>query len=81
MTGFDFNSERISQLKEGVDLARAVSSEDLRNSPVIFSDNPADLREAMIHIVAVPTPVEFVDVKSICRKKEFDQEGICYWQL
>jgi len=55
--GFDLKSEKIELYKKGVDLTREVGDEAIQRTSVDFTDNPARLREAKFHIVAVPTPV------------------------
>lgn len=55
--GFDLKSEKIELYKKGVDLTREVGDEAIQRTSVDFTDDPARLREAKFHIVAVPTPV------------------------
>ena len=55
--GFDLNSEKIALYKQGIDPTREEGDEAIRRTTVDFTDDPARLREARFHIVAVPTPV------------------------
>ena len=55
--GFDVNVHRINELKDGHDRTGEVTKNDLRESPVCFTDSIKDLRQADFHVVAVPTPV------------------------
>lgn len=55
--GFDLNSKKIKQYKNGIDPTNEVGNEEIKKSTVEFTDNPEKLREAKFHIVAVPTPV------------------------
>ncbi|MBL0225474.1 MAG: nucleotide sugar dehydrogenase [Geobacteraceae bacterium] len=55
--GFDINSARISELKQGHDRTGEVSPADLRQADIIFTDSIEALRQADFHIVAVPTPI------------------------
>ena len=55
--GFDVNSERISQLQNGTDNTNEVSSGELQNADIIFTDDAEALKGADFHIIAVPTPV------------------------
>lgn len=55
--GFDINQRRIEELKNFIDITREVSKEELQNSTIVFTNEIEDLREANIHIVAVPTPI------------------------
>lgn len=57
VVGFDLNSKKIEQYKSGIDPTNEVGNEEIKKSTVEFTDNPAKLREAKFHIVAVPTPV------------------------
>ena len=57
--GFDVSAERISDLRKGQDATREVSSESLGEAVYLeFSNDDADLKEAGIYIVTVPTPVD-----------------------
>lgn len=55
--GFDINSAKIELYKSGVDPTNEVGDEVIKNTKIEFTDNPARLKEAKFHIVAVPTPV------------------------
>ncbi len=57
--GFDINVTRIEQLGNGIDLTQEMSGEQLTNSKHIkFSANTADLAQANVYIVTVPTPID-----------------------
>lgn len=56
--GFDINSARIAELKNGYDRTGEISSEILAKSNILFTDQITDLSQADFHIVAVPTPVD-----------------------
>lgn len=57
--GFDINESRIGALREGRDSTLEVSEDELREaSHLSFTTNPADLAEANIYIVTVPTPID-----------------------
>ena len=56
--GFDINSSRISELREGIDRTAEVTIEELQSVNILFTDRIEDLRQADFHIVAVPTPVD-----------------------
>lgn len=55
--GFDINCSKIELYKKGVDPTHEVGDEEISKSKVDFSSDAAKLREALFHIVAVPTPV------------------------
>lgn len=57
VVGFDLNKEKISLYQSGVDPTNEVGNEVIRNTKVDFTADPARLKEAKFHIVAVPTPV------------------------
>jgi UDP-N-acetyl-D-glucosamine/UDP-N-acetyl-D-galactosamine dehydrogenase len=56
--GFDINSERIRELRDGFDRTREVAAGDLAAADIHYTDRIEDLRLADFHIVAVPTPVD-----------------------
>ncbi len=55
--GFDFNAEKIALYKSGVDPTKEVGDEAIASASVEFTSDPAQLKNARFHIVAVPTPV------------------------
>ncbi|TQV77042.1 nucleotide sugar dehydrogenase [Aliikangiella marina] len=59
--GFDLSDARIEELKQGIDKTLEVESEELRNSDILFTCNPSDLKHADFHIVAVPTPINIAN--------------------
>jgi UDP-N-acetyl-D-galactosamine dehydrogenase len=57
--GFDINSRRIGELREGRDFTREVDADTLRAIPHLqFSDDPASLAGCNVYIVTVPTPID-----------------------
>jgi UDP-N-acetyl-D-galactosamine dehydrogenase len=56
--GFDINKKRIEILQSGNDPNQEVESEILKQSSLIYSSNPVDIKKAEFIIVAVPTPVD-----------------------
>ena len=55
--GFDLNEKKIALYKSGIDPTKEVGDEAIKATTVEFTADPAKLREAKFHIVAVPTPV------------------------
>ncbi|CAA9889375.1 Protein CapL [Candidatus Methylobacter favarea] len=55
--GFDINSNRIGELKKGIERTNEVSSPDLEAAKIIYTYDAGDLKKADFHIIAVPTPV------------------------
>ncbi|MEQ9544783.1 MAG: Vi polysaccharide biosynthesis UDP-N-acetylglucosamine C-6 dehydrogenase TviB [Marinobacter sp.] len=59
VVGFDINTKRISELRDGVDFTREVSPEELAAaSQLSFSDKLEDLADCSVFIVTVPTPID-----------------------
>ena len=57
--GFDISQSRISSLRDGQDHTLEVSSEELAQATQLqFSSELADLRQANVYIVTVPTPID-----------------------
>lgn len=57
VVGFDLNEKKIELYKNGIDPTKEVGNDVIKNTNVEFTADPAKLREAKFHIVAVPTPV------------------------
>ncbi len=55
--GFDLNKHKIDQYRSGIDPTQEVGNEAIAQTTVQFSSDPACLKEAKFHIVAVPTPI------------------------
>lgn len=57
--GFDINSGRIRELKDGVDRTLEVNAEELAQaSKLEYTDKLDALRDANVYIVTVPTPID-----------------------
>ncbi len=57
--GFDISQKRIDDLRNGRDYTREVSPEELQAADQLsFTSDPADLENANIYIVTVPTPID-----------------------
>ena len=57
VVGFDLNAEKIKLYQSGIDPTREVGDDVISKTSVEFTSDPAKLKEAKFHIVAVPTPV------------------------
>ena len=57
VVGFDLNKEKIAAYKAGKDATKEVGDEAISKTTVEFTSEPADLKGARFHIVAVPTPI------------------------
>ena len=57
--GFDINSNRIKELKNGIDITKEAQKNDIKNSKLLeFSSSIDDIRNFNHFIVTVPTPVD-----------------------
>lgn len=56
--GFDINTRRIDELKNGIDRTREQTSEQLKATTMEFTADAARLKDAQFIIVAVPTPID-----------------------
>ena len=58
VVGFDINSERIANLKNGLDTTLQCTSQEIANaSKLVFTHDLTQIKDASIFIVTVPTPV------------------------
>lgn len=59
VVGFDINSKRISELRDGLDATREVTLEELATAEHLsFTDRLDDLADCSVFIVTVPTPID-----------------------
>ncbi|TAJ51873.1 MAG: nucleotide sugar dehydrogenase [Chitinophagaceae bacterium] len=59
VVGFDINTERISDLKKGIDKTKESSEEEINASTFLkFSSDKADIASCNVFIVTVPTPID-----------------------
>ena len=56
--GFDISRKKIEELKNGVDSTDELSSQDLAETQIDYTLDPARLKEASFFIVTVPTPID-----------------------
>lgn len=55
--GFDLNCEKVKQYLSGMDPTHEVGNEKIKNSTALFTCDETKLKDALFHIIAVPTPV------------------------
>lgn len=55
--GFDISSQKIGELKQGIDFTGEVQADELRVADAEFTTDPALLSEADVIVICVPTPV------------------------
>ncbi|MCC3303861.1 nucleotide sugar dehydrogenase [Sneathiella sp. HT1-7] len=58
VVGFDVNKDRVEELRHGHDRTMEIDTPALRASSVRFTTDINDTRDADVHIVTVPTPVD-----------------------
>ncbi len=63
--GYDYNSEKVEQLKNNIEKMNEVDPTELKKAHLDLTSNPKRLREADIIIVAVPTPVNDVNIPDL----------------
>ncbi len=58
VVGYDLKTRRIEELRAGRDRTLEVSDEDLKGSTMTFTNDPGELSQCRLIIVAVPTPID-----------------------
>jgi len=57
--GFDINTDRIMELKSGVDSTKELSTEELKEPTKLnFTSNIEDAKDSNVYIITVPTPID-----------------------
>ncbi len=56
--GYDVKEGLVEQLKNGLDETGEVDNAELKRAEILFTTDPSTLREALLIIVAVPTPID-----------------------
>ena len=57
--GFDINSKRLEELRQGIDRTNETTCEELQSAKWLeFTSDPAQLAEADVFVVTVPTPID-----------------------
>jgi UDP-N-acetyl-D-galactosamine dehydrogenase len=57
VVGFDINERRLRDLRNGLDATHEAEPELFRKAQILYTSDPADLKQCTFIIVAVPTPV------------------------
>ena len=55
--GFDIKEDRVELMRNKIDPSKELESEAFDGTDIHFTANIEDLREAVFHVVAVPTPI------------------------
>lgn len=58
VVGFDINENRIATLQQHIDYTNEVTSEDLKEASIQYTNKYEDLQKTDFLIVAVPTPID-----------------------
>jgi UDP-N-acetyl-D-galactosamine dehydrogenase len=58
VVGFDVNESRIKLMKNNVDPSKELSSDAFIGADIVFTNDPALLKDVSFFVVAVPTPVD-----------------------
>ena len=56
--GYDISSQRVDDLKQGIDATNEFSASELKLSDIEFSSNSKEISNADFYIISVPTPVD-----------------------
>ena len=57
--GFDINSQRLEELRQGIDRTNETTPEELQKAQFLeFTSDPVHLAEADVFVVTVPTPID-----------------------
>lgn len=65
VVGFDIKPERVDLMKKGIDPSNELTSDAFKNSDILFTCDPKDLKEASFHIIAVPTPTNIYNLPDL----------------
>ena len=55
--GYDYNAPKSDSYLEGIDPTNEVGDQAIKDTTMTFTNDPSLLKEALFHIVAVPTPI------------------------
>lgn len=55
--GYDIDKVRINSYKNGKDVTKEIGDAALKSSRIYFTEDENDLKQAMVYIVTVPTPI------------------------
>lgn len=63
--GYDINSSRIEQLKQGYDKNKIFTKAQLRKYPLTYTDSIEDIQSMNFYIVSVPTPAFYYELPNL----------------
>ena len=79
--GFDRSSQRIEELRSGYDRTGELSTEELQEVEVEYSDDEAILSRADFFIVAVPTPIDDGQQPAAVERHHIDPPSVAQRQF
>lgn len=56
--GFDIKPDRVELMKKGIDPSNELPAGAFKDTNILLTSDPEDLKEASFHIIAVPTPTD-----------------------
>ena len=65
VVGFDINSDRVEMMKNNIDPSNELDSTDFTNCDIQFTDNIDDLKDVEFYVVAVPTPIDEINIPDL----------------
>lgn len=63
--GFDINTERVRLMHYGIDPSRELDAEVFKDRSITFTAEAADLKAAQFFVVAVPTPIDAMNLPDL----------------
>lgn len=79
MIGFDINPNRIQTLQKHIDYTGEVSTEQLKNTQIEYTENPKRINECDFIIVTVPTSIDYAknpDLTPLIKASEMVGENL-----
>jgi UDP-N-acetyl-D-glucosamine/UDP-N-acetyl-D-galactosamine dehydrogenase len=65
VVGFDIRPDRVELMKKGIDPSNELRPEAFKNTDILYTSDPKDLKEASFHIIAVPTPTNIYNLPDL----------------
>ncbi|MCU0473183.1 MAG: nucleotide sugar dehydrogenase [Bacteroidales bacterium] len=65
VVGFDIRHDRVELMKKGIDPSNELTIEAFKNTDILLTSDPKDLKEASFHIIAVPTPTNIYNLPDL----------------
>jgi UDP-N-acetyl-D-glucosamine/UDP-N-acetyl-D-galactosamine dehydrogenase len=63
--GYDIKPDRIDLMKKGIDPSNELDPASFKNTSILFTSDPKDLKAASFHIIAVPTPTNIYNLPDL----------------